>query len=141
MSKTFNLRPVFGPAVSVKSHGFSRNVAVPARRPVMRSVKKMWAALPAAGTPAVYGLFLLFVAGTLSYIFLINGSAAKGYEMKKIQNRIQEQDNIRHSLEIKSAELSSLGAIDQAAETARLVGIKNEEFLNPATITAFKSSK
>jgi hypothetical protein len=152
MSKTFDLTPVFGPAVSVRHYSAassSQRVARPAvrrsttgrERGLLRLLSKLWAAGPATSTAAVYGLLVLAGIGALSYIFLINSAAAKGYEMKKIQNRILEQDDIRHSLEIKNSELSSLGAIDQAALAASLVTIQNEEFLTPTTVTALKTSK
>ena len=124
MSKTFDLTPVFGPAVSVRHHGSPRVQA----RGQIRAVP-------------VYTLLALLGIVLVSYVFLINGSAAKGYEMKKIQNRIQQQSEARHSLEIKASELASLGAIDKAAENASLVAVKSEEFLTPTAITALKTDK
>ena len=150
MSKTFDLTPVFGPAVSIRHHSAAssgRQAFRPAGRRSGRShglsgfFSKILATAAGMRTTSVYGLLVLFGIIAISYIFLINSSAAKGYEMKKIQNRIQEQSEVRHSLEIKTSELASLGAIDQAAESAGLVAIKNEEFLTPATITALKTTK
>lgn len=95
---------------------------------------------PAIRANAMYGLLFVFGVTAISYVFLINGSAAKGYEMKKVQNRVQEQTELNHSLEIRTAQMASLGAIDQAAQNASLVSIKGEEFLTPATVTALNTS-
>lgn len=140
MSKSFSLQPVFGPAVTVRNHSNSlRNRR--SSRGWFSSIRNFSVSSTAMSNVAVYGLLVLALTAAVSYIFLINSAAAKGYEMKKIQNRIQEQNEIRHSLEIKVAELASLGAIDQAAESASLVGIKNEEFLTPTPVTALKTSR
>jgi hypothetical protein len=149
MSKTFDLAPVFGPAVSVRNYNSVSGSGSfrPAARRSARSrgflgfFSKFWTSSAALGSVSGYALLFLFGATIVSYVFLVNSSAAKGYEMKKIQNSLQEQSEIRHSLEIKTSELSSLGAIDQAAASASLVSITNEEFLTPTTITALKTSK
>lgn len=145
----FSSQPIFGPVVSVRNHGVvngsSRIVSKPTvrtkKRGLLANIRKVAASASSMGTLAVYGLFLLFGAGVVSYIFLINSSAAKGYEMKKIQNRIEAQKETRHDLEIKSAQFASLEAIDQAAQQNSLVSVKNEEFLTPVSVTALKTSK
>ncbi len=140
MSKIFAFQPILGPSVSVRYSSASRTTR--ARRKNWFSLfKNFTSSVAGMGSFAVYALVGLFIAGVVSYIFMVNGSAAKGYEMRKIQNRILEQEQIRHGLEIEAAEMASLGAIDQAAESANLVSVKNEEFLAPATLTALKTSK
>lgn len=140
MSKIFAFQPVLGPSVSVRHHNSNR-ITRARKKSWLGTIKSVAISVSGMGNFAVYGLFGLFMVGVVSYIFMINGSAAKGYEMRKIQNRIMEQEEIRHSLEIEAAEMASLGAIDQAAQTANLVSVKNEEFLAPATLTALKTFK
>lgn len=147
MYSTFVGKPIFGPAVSVRhSTGTSQPVRLSANRSSRRKnrfgfLSKVLSSGSQVKSASVYGLLVLFTVGLISHIFLINSSAAKGYEMRKIQNNIQAQTDIQHSLDIKTAELSSLGSIDEAAQVSRLVGIKNEEFIASSTVTALKTTK
>ncbi len=141
MSKLFTFQPVLGPVVSVRNHRVSPRAIRSKRRSWFSTIRSFANSASSMGSMAVYGLVVILGGLVASYIFMVNGSAAKGYEMRKIQNRIAEQDDVRHSLEIRAAEFASLGAINEAATSANLVSVNDEEFLTPRVVTAMSSTK
>lgn len=153
MFKSFEKSRAMGPAISVRFNNGSRTYSRPSyvktsRVSGSRSSRRGWlVSLKALVTPAgdfkqyaVYGLMGLLGVLVISHVLLINGASANGYEMRKIQNAIAQQTEIEQNLELKTAQMASLNSVDQAAAMNRLVTVTNQEFLAPATITAYRTA-
>ncbi len=152
MFKSFEKSRAMGPAISVRfnngSRTYSRPSYVKTSRSSGRNARHRWlSSLKALATPAgdfkqyaVYGLMGLLGVLVISHVLLINGASANGYEMRKIQNAIAQQTEIEQNLELKTAQMASLNSVDQAAAMNRLVTVTNQEFLAPATLTAYRTA-
>jgi hypothetical protein len=118
----------------------------PAARPAIRRRGRTHTLRGLAGTMSPSGISNLSLAlvgavvmVAVLYIFGINTYAAKGYEIKALQNQITQAQIQSDSLTLKTAELSSMTNIDQAVVATHLVPVTAEEFLRPQSQTAFVS--
>ena len=81
---------------------------------------------------AVVGFVLIgvaFLAGAL-YLYQVNSIATKGYELREIENKIQESEKEINKLKIKEVELKSMYNIEKATEGLNLVTASEISYLD-----------
>jgi hypothetical protein len=81
-------------------------------------------------------LLVVATAGMLlAYVFGINQSAAKGYEIKKQQSKLNQLVEQNKKLMVRAAEMGSIVQIQNEAEANQLVQITNQEYLQVNQLT------
>lgn len=73
-------------------------------------------------------LALIIVVG-FSYLYYINGTATGGFDIKGIENQIEETSKQNKHLEIRSAEMQSLAVIEEASQGLEMVPTSYIEYL------------
>jgi hypothetical protein len=80
---------------------------------------------------------LLFVCGA-SYLYSINSSAAKGYQMRQVEKDIQSLQKENEDLKIKEAELKSLYHIEESSKSMNMGDLKNISYIQETGPVAMK---
>jgi hypothetical protein len=78
---------------------------------------------------AALGLIVLTAGMLVAYIFGINQSAAKGYEVTREKNKLNLLAEENKKLLVRLAEVGSIVQIQEEAASNRLVQITNQEYL------------
>lgn len=78
---------------------------------------------------ASIGLVVVTAGMLVAYVFGINQSAAKGYEVTREKNKLNELVEDNRKLLVRVAEVGSIVQIQQEAEANQLVQITNQEYL------------
>lgn len=89
---------------------------------------------------AVVGFVLAgvaFLAGVL-YLYQVNSIATQGYEVREIENKIQESEKDISKLKIKEVELKSMYNIEKAIESLNLVTSSEISYLDITGPVAMK---
>ncbi len=63
------------------------------------------------------------------YVYTINGSVSKGYELKQQQATMEELTETQKRLMVQQAALGSIVKVNDVASTAGMVPVTGEEFL------------
>lgn len=74
-------------------------------------------------------LFGLILFVSFSYLYYINQTATGGFDIKGIENRIEDIKKENKLLELKSAELQSLVKIEEASQELQMVATTTIEYL------------
>lgn len=69
----------------------------------------------------------------LSYLALINSTASKGYELSRLERRIEELKRENKKLEVKITELQSLGNISKRISQLDMVPSSDISYLKSIT--------
>lgn len=93
----------------------SNTKTAPARRPNAAFRPK---------NPGVWLMSLLFVLG-VSYLLQVNSISTKGYEIKKLEQRLLELKEINDRLEIETRSLQAIETIEAQTRTLNLVPASN----------------
>jgi cell division protein FtsL len=80
---------------------------------------------------------LLFVAAGI-YMYSINSSAAKGYQMRQVEKQIQDLKKENEDLKIKEAELRSLYHIEESSKNLNMGDLKNVSYIEETGPVAMK---
>ncbi len=143
-AKTFALPSLLGgivplvksETVATKSGAVRGTVSVPRVSRVQkvstskRALRRSWTVSRSdIKTWATVGLSLTTGVLLLAYIFGINQSAAKGYEIKKQQTKLDQSREENKKLNVRLAEASSLTQIQTEVASHHLVPIANQEYL------------
>lgn len=94
-----------------------------ARRSLSRFLSGNW-----IGTVSAAGV-LAIVVGMGFYVFMINNSASKGYELKRQQAVMEELTETQKRLVIQQAASGSIVKVNDVASTSGMVPVTGEEFL------------
>jgi len=82
---------------------------------------------------------LLFVASTTAfYLFQVNDLATKGFEVRDLENKIQELQKENKKLEIREVELTSMYSIEKSTESLGLVNSGNASYVEMGGTVAMK---
>ncbi len=100
-----------------------------ARRSLSRFVSGNW-----IGTVSAAGV-LAIVVGMGFYVFMINNSASKGYELKRQQAVMEELVETQKRLVIQQAASGSIVKVNDVASTSGMVPVTGEEFLVASQIS------
>ncbi len=76
------------------------------------------------------GMVLVLSFMFLSYVFLINNAAGKGFEMKKLQAAITEQEEVQKKLMVEQSLLNSAMNVTGQEEHQGMVPVTSFERLN-----------
>ncbi len=79
----------------------------------------------------------LIVSGTVIYLCAINTGAIKGYEIRKVENRISKLKKENEKLQIEEAELNSYYNIKKEADQLGMVKADNVVYINDNTQVAY----
>lgn len=79
----------------------------------------------------------LFLVGSV-YLWQINKSAAKGFEIKKLEEKVNYLKEENKRLELETIELQSLSRIREGAKKINLTANISPEYLQPASPVAIK---
>lgn len=141
-SKTFSFNSVFPSITSVtKTAGIVKDSPKRATGSVL--VKKASKPVSAAkartrssvmrgnwiGTLSAVGLVAIVFALS-SYIYTINASVSKGFDLKQHQTALNELLETQKRLVVEQASLGSINKVNDVASTAGMVPVTNEEFLS-----------
>lgn len=80
---------------------------------------------------------LLVISGIL-YIYAINSSAVKGYQIKQIEKEISELQKENEKLKIREAELKSLYHVEEASKQLNMGEMRNISYVEEASPVALK---
>lgn len=80
---------------------------------------------------------LLVVAGIL-YIYSINSSAVKGYQIKQVEKEISDLQKENEKLKIQEAELKSLYHVEEASKQLNMGEMKNISYIEETSPVALK---
>ena len=111
-----------GPA-SRKKATSGRAFSAPAKPVRSRVTFSSW-----IGTGSVLGIAAIFVSLGF-YIYTINASVSKGFELKKQQAAIDTLNETQKRLMVQQAALGSIVKVNDVASTAGMVPVTGEEFL------------
>jgi len=75
-------------------------------------------------------LVMLICAAGVFYIFEVNNIATKGYEIKSLENRLNELRRENENLRLREAELRSIYKIEEKTEELNMVVPQNISYLN-----------
>ncbi|OGI24958.1 MAG: hypothetical protein A3J76_03925 [Candidatus Moranbacteria bacterium RBG_13_45_13] len=75
-------------------------------------------------------LVMLICASGVFYIFEVNNLATKGYEIRDMENRINELRKENENLRIQAAELKSMYKIEEKTKELNMVVPKDVSYLN-----------
>ncbi|MDP2685525.1 MAG: hypothetical protein Q8P20_10945 [bacterium] len=74
-------------------------------------------------------LLVLIVFVGFSYLFYINQTATGGFDIKGMENQIEDITKNNKQLQIQSAEMQSLSNIEKASEEMQMVATTSIEYL------------
>lgn len=80
---------------------------------------------------------LLVMAGIL-YIYSINSTAVKGFEMKQVEKQISDLQKENDKLKIQEAELKSLYHVEEATKDLNMAEVKNVSYVEEVSPVALK---
>lgn len=89
----------------------------------------------------VAGVVILAVFAGLLYVYSINQSAVKGYQIKQIENEIAQVRKENETLKIKEAELKSLYKIEEASKDMNMLEADSITYLDDSNVLAFNTNK
>lgn len=140
-SKTFTFNSVFPTIKSItKTETKSKESPKRATGSVLtkRAVKPMqttksrsksnWFGGNLVGSLSAIGLIAI-VAGLSFYIYTINASVSKGFELKKAQTALNSLQETQKRLVVEQAALGSITKVNDIASIAGMIPVTNEEFL------------
>lgn len=80
-----------------------------------------------------------FIASTTAfYLFQVNDLATKGYEIRDLENRIQDLEKENKRLEIREVELTSMYSIEKSTESLGLVSSGEASYVEMGGTVAMK---
>ncbi len=74
-------------------------------------------------------LLLLIAMVAISYLYYMNQTATGGFDIKGMENRIEQLNKDNKQLEVKAAAIQSLSAIEQSSAQAGMVATTKIEYL------------
>ena len=80
---------------------------------------------------------LLFVSAAV-YLYSINSSASKGYQMRQVEKDINSLKKENENLKIKEAELKSLYHIEESSKNLNMGDLKNVSYIEETGPVAMK---
>lgn len=74
-------------------------------------------------------LFILIVFVGLSYLYYINQTATGGFDIKGVENQIEDIKKDNKQLQVRAAEMQSLSNIEAASGEMQMVATTSIEYL------------
>ncbi|MFA5777387.1 MAG: hypothetical protein WC906_03035 [Parcubacteria group bacterium] len=73
-----------------------------------------------------------------AYLYSINSSASKGYQMRQVEKEMQSLKKDNENFKIKEAELKSLYHIEESSKNLNMEGLKNISYIQETGPVAMK---
>lgn len=83
-------------------------------------------------------LFILILAGGVVYIVEINATAATGFQIRSLQQKVQRLEKVQKELEFRQTDAQSLHVLEAKAESMQLVSVDKVETLSETGAVALK---
>lgn len=83
-------------------------------------------------------IFSIILISGVAYLYSINSSAVKGYQVKQIEKEIQELKKENENLKIKEAQLKSLYHIEESSKNLNMGDLKNISYIEESGSVAMK---
>lgn len=80
---------------------------------------------------------LLIVCGAV-YLYSINSSAVKGYQVRQVEKEIQDLKKQNEDLKIREAELKSLYHVEESSKNMNMGDLKNISYIEETGPVAMK---
>jgi len=80
---------------------------------------------------------LLFICGAV-YLYSINSSAVKGYQVRQVEKEISELKKQNEDLKIREAELKSLYHVEESSKNMNMGDLKNISYIEETGPVAMK---
>lgn len=111
-------------------------IVLPRGQTSSRSISRSWS-LPNGQTQAYAAVALSLAIAVLfvAYVFGINQSAAKGYEITKQKNKLNTLIEENKKLLVRTSEVGSILQIQDEAASHNLVQITNQEYLQTTQLS------
>jgi hypothetical protein len=86
----------------------------------------------------VFVLVAFIILAGILYLYSINKSAAKGFQVKQVEKDITELKNENEQLKIKEAQLKSLYYLEEASKNLDMTGTKSVSYIEESGPVALK---
>ena len=83
-------------------------------------------------------LFVLILAGGVVYIIEINATAATGFQIRSLQQKVQQLEKVQKELEFRQTDAQSLNVLQAKAESMQMVAVDKIETLSETGAVALK---
>lgn len=83
-------------------------------------------------------LFVLILAGGVTYIIEINATAATGFQIRSLQQKVQQLEKVQKELEFRQSDAQSLDALQAKASSMQMVAVDTIETLSETGAVALK---
>ena len=84
-------------------------------------------------SPLVHVAFVLvMIVGGIFYLVEVNATSTQGFQIRSLQNQVEQLENIQKELEFRQADVSSLGALQEKSDEMHLVAVDRVEALDGA---------
>lgn len=85
----------------------------------------------------VFAVAFFGVLAGLFYLYSINQSAVRGFQIKEVEKEIANVKKDNEKLRIKEAELKSLYHIEESTKNLNMVGLANVNYIDEGDTVAF----
>ncbi|PIS41692.1 MAG: hypothetical protein COT25_01755 [Candidatus Kerfeldbacteria bacterium CG08_land_8_20_14_0_20_42_7] len=84
-------------------------------------------------SPLVHVAFLLvMIVGGIFYLVEVNATSTQEFQIRALQNQVQQLEEIQKELEFRQADVSSLGALQEKSDEMHLVAVERIEAIDGA---------
>ena len=83
-------------------------------------------------------VFVLLIIAAAIYLYSINGSAVKGYQIRQAEKELLELKKENANLKIKEAELKSLYHIEESSKDLNMGNLKSVSYIQETGPVAMK---
>lgn len=83
-------------------------------------------------------LFVLILAGGVTYIIEINATAATGFQIRSLQQKVQQLEKVQKELEFRQSDAQSLDVLHAKAQELQLVSVDKVETLSETGAVALQ---
>ncbi|MDO8529750.1 MAG: hypothetical protein Q7S18_03715 [bacterium] len=83
-------------------------------------------------------VFILLIIAAAVYLYSINSSAVKGYQIRQAEKEVLELQKQNDNLKIKEAELKSLYHIEESSKNLNMENLKNVSYIQETGPVAMK---
>lgn len=87
--------------------------------------------------PTILTVALLAVCGAI-YVYSINSSAVKGYQVRQVEKEIQDLKKQNEDLKVREAELKSLYHVEESSKNMNMGDLKNISYIEESGPVAMK---
>jgi len=76
------------------------------------------------------GFLVLMMFGGIFYLVEVNATSTQGFQIRALQNQVEQLESIQKELEFRQADVSSLNALQEKSSELNLVAVERVESLD-----------